>query len=464
MQVFIRGGRRYLVAVLYAWLYVWTAMILFSPTFLMDPVPHDSSVFMSTTRTIITFFASALLFKYFLYMFISPWYDVLWARKKQYYPALTIDHIPKVSVIIPAWNEEVGLITTVKSVLNNSYPHIELVVVNDGSTDQSDVLMRRFITAYAKKKSVTKNITYTYVQNGGKGKALNTALALATGEFIVTIDADCIVEKNAIANFVDHFRDPHVMALVGNVKIGNTKTFFGMLQHLEFLFSFYFKKVDSILNTIYIIGGAAGAFRREVFEKIGVYNSHNITEDIDLSVRIQKAGMKIAYASDAIVYTEGATDFSGLIKQRLRWKRGRFDTFKEHSELFFSTKKIHNPLLTWGILPFAIFGDVQLSLEIFFVLLLYCFAFITHDFSQFISAVTIVAFMFFVQMVFDEVKKKDVRIYSLAPIGWLMFYVTTIVEVNALVRSMWGFYRHTEVQWQRWKRVGVIGIPIARER
>jgi len=119
-------------------------------------------------------------------------------------------------------------------------------------------------------------------------------------------------------NFVKYFELPNVMAAVGNVKIGNTNSLIEIVQYLEFLFSFYFKKCDSIMNSIYIIGGAAGAFRKEVFEKLGGYDVKNITEDIELSFRIQHAGMKIVYAEDAIVYTEGATDFKGLIKQRLR--------------------------------------------------------------------------------------------------------------------------------------------------
>src|SRR5262249_22839207 len=146
---------------------------------------------------------------------------------------------------------------------------------------------------------------------------------------------------------------------------------------------------DSLFNTIYIIGGAAGAFRREVFEYVGLYSHHNITEDIDLSVRIQEAGMKIVYAPDAVVYTEGASNFGGLLSQRLRWKRGRFQTFFEHHQLFFSKQEHHNKLLTWGVLPLALFGDLQLFFEVLFLVFLYIYSFLTHDFSSFVSGVIV---------------------------------------------------------------------------
>jgi cellulose synthase/poly-beta-1,6-N-acetylglucosamine synthase-like glycosyltransferase len=234
----------------------------------------------------------------------------------------------------------------------------------------------------------------------------------------------------------------------------------GTIQSLEFLFSFYFKKADSLMNAIYIIGGAAGAFRREVFDKVGTYATHNITEDIDLSIRIQNAGMKIVYAADAIVYTEGATELAALIKQRLRWKSGRFKTFQDYRSLFFSLRRQHNKILTCFILPLAIFGDIQLSLELFFLAFLYIYSFLMQDFSSFISGIVVVSSMFFFQ-VFDDARPRTFWFILLFPIGWLLFYVSTWVECVALAKSLWSFYTHREVRWQRWQRTGVAGAATA---
>lgn len=404
-------------------------------------------------RNIIIVFASVLLTKYFVYMILSPWHEVVAAAK---YRTLKPGFEPLVSVIIPAWNEEVGLLTTVKSLLASTYRKLEVVVVNDGSTDNSDQLMQEFAQSWKRSRHRTDpRLVYQYQENGGKGKALNKAIALSSGEIIISIDADCLVEAEAVENFVKVFQDPKVMAAVGNVKIGNTHTIIGTIQYLEFLFSFYFKRADSLMNTIYIIGGAAGAFRREIFEKLGQYNTTNITEDIELSVRIQDAGMKIVYCHDAIIHTEGATTLTGLMKQRLRWKRGRFETFVQFKHLFFSLRKKHNKLLTCAIMPLAIFGEIQLFAELGFLGFLYVYSYMTNDYSSFLSGIIVVGSMFLVQMLFDDKTTRKLSFIVLAPIGWLLFYVATLVEYQALVKSIWSLIRGQEVKWQRWQRSGV---------
>lgn len=438
-------------------LYIGTALLLASIYYW---TPYDRNSF-PLFRIFIIIFATILLTKYFVYMVVSPWYDVVmyWKEKvrKENKPE---KHYPPVSVIVPAWNEEVGLIRTIETILASTYTNLEIVVINDGSIDNSDVLMKAFVKEYDNRPHVIGekiSIVYKYKQNGGKGMALNDGIKISIGEIIISIDADCILLPDTIANFVKYFEDEKIMAAVGNVKIGNQDTLLGTLQYLEFLFSFYFKKADSLFNTIYIIGGAAGAFRRSVFKNIGVYSDVNITEDIDLSVRIQKAGMPIVYASQAIVYTEAATTFKGLAAQRLRWKRGRFQTFYDHRNLFFSDQRKHNVLLSWLVLPLAVFGDIQLLFEVFFIVFLYIYSFITHDFSSFVSGIIIVSSMFFVQILDDTTtKRKDsASLYFLAPIGWLLFYVTTVIEYRALVKAIWGLVMRQEITWQKWKRVGL---------
>lgn len=444
---------------IYFSLYVVTTCIVFSVFFFSPVDGHNFPIL----RTIIICFASILLTKYFIYMIISPWYDVKVAYHDLKNKKKIAKYNPRVSVMIPAWNESIGILTTIQSILESTYRNVEIVVVNDGSTDDSDAIIRKFKRSYnAKNRNVEGkiDIVYRYKKNGGKGAALNTAIKLSQGDILISIDADCLVTPDTIKNFVRHFADPKVMAAVGNVKIGNTNGLLGVIQYLEFLFSFYFKKADSVMDTIYIIGGAAGAFRRETLDRVGIYNTTNITEDIELSVRIQDAGMKIVYVGDAVIYTEGATEIKGLMKQRLRWKRGRFETFFQHKHLFFSTKKYHNKLLTWIILPLAWFGELQLSLELFFLLFLYVYSFLIHDFSSFISGIVVVGFMFFIQMLFDDTSTRKTSFFMLSPIGWLLFYVSTFVEFNALFKSIVGLIRKKELKWQKWERKGVMGDMI----
>ncbi len=423
--------------------------------FLVTPTESESYAWL---RLVIIIFASLLLTKYFIYMVLSPWNEIRLRYRQQRFASA--DYRPTVSIIVPAWNEQEGIITTVEGLLQSEYQRVEILVVDNASTDNTGVNVRNLIREHKKQQrllGINEGITVRYIYEGtqGKGHALNTGLREAKGDIIMSIDADCYVPPATIKNFVAYFADPDVMAAVGNVRIGNTDTVLGVVQYLEFLFSFYFKKAESLVNTVYIIGGAAGAFRREVFDQLGPYNTSNITEDIELSVRIQAAGMRIAYAPDALVFTEGAVSLTGLMKQRLRWKRGRFETFRDHRYLFFSRDKKHNPILSWIIFPLAIFGELQLSLEILFLTFLYVFSYITGDFTSFISGIVVVGSMFLVQVMFDEHRDKLWSFLLIAPIGWLLFYISTLVETQALFKALWGYIRKQELKWQKWERQGV---------
>lgn len=439
-------------------LYLITASIVLSVFFLIPQEDNDFPI----VRLIIIIFASVLLIKYFIYMFISPWHDVVLAKNEHRQKKFKTKYEPKVSILVPAWNEGEGVVTTVEALLKSSYQNMEILVIDNASTDHTTQNIKSII------KNNTSAIELIYLKEGkqGKGYALNKGIEVAKGEILISIDADCFVPSETIQNFVNHFRDPKVMAAVGNVKIGSTDTIFEVIQYLEFLFSFYFKKSDSLLGSIYIIGGAAGAFRKKVFEKLGGYSVTNITEDIDLSFRIQYSGMKIIYAENAVVYTEGAPDFPGLIKQRLRWKRGRLETFLKYRHMFFSTQKKHNKILSWIILPLAIFGDMQLFFELFFIVFLYIFSYLTNDYSSFISGIIVVVSTFAIQIIFDPYRKKWGRLILLAPIGWLLLYASTFVELNALVKTFWGYARSEELKWQVWERKGVFAkqeSPVTKE-
>lgn len=197
--------------------------------------------------------------------------------QKHRYRAELKHYNPRVSVMVPSWNESHGVIETIKTILKSTHKNLEIIVVNDGSIDDSDELIRNFTKKYYKENKYNHHkidIIYHYKENGGKGAALNTAISLATGEILMSIDADCILMPETIKNFSRHFIDPTVMAAVGNVKVGNTQTLLGTIQYLEFLFSFYFKKADSVMNSIYIIGGAAGAFRRKTIDLAGPDNEN----------------------------------------------------------------------------------------------------------------------------------------------------------------------------------------------
>lgn len=366
-------------------------------------------------------------------------------------------YAPLVSVIIPAWNEEKSIGATMRSVLANSYENIEIIVVNDGSTDSTLQRIEKLKKIYDAKPLPGKMIKIiNQKQNQGKGEALNAGIKKASGEIVVTMDADSAHHKDAVKNIVKYFRDPEIDALVGNVKIANNNTIIGLTQKLEYLFGFYFKRVHSIFNAEYIFGGACAAFRKSAtFDKIGYFDTVNKTEDIEYSMRVKLHGLKCIYAEDVIAYTEGANNFRGLYSQRLRWKKGRFDTFLKYKSLFFSLNKNHSRFLTWFVLPFALLGEAQMFLEPLFATLLWSYTLISGDYlSLGISALFILP-TYIAAIFFGD--KKTIPLYLLLfPAFWLIFYILIVAEFLALLKSIGMLLNNQNVVWQNWNREGVV--------
>jgi cellulose synthase/poly-beta-1,6-N-acetylglucosamine synthase-like glycosyltransferase len=359
---------------------------------------------------------------------------------------------------MPAWNEEVGLVSTIKTILASSYRPLEVIIVNDGSTDQSDEIMRAFIQKYQLKVGGSHNyapvIYHYHSPNSGKGAALNKGISLSHGEIIISFDADCAVHEHAVKHFVSYFADPNVMAAAGNIKVGNTKTILGLVQSLEYYFSFQNKKAEALLGIVLVIGGAASAFRREVFDRLGGYDAGTLTEDMDLSLRIQEAGMRIVYAPEAVVHTEGPTTLHGLLKQRLRWKRGRIEAFHMHKSSFFSRKKGMNKPFFWIILPLVILEDIETILGTIYIILLYIYSFLTHDFSFLLLIMFITVVVFFIQLNDDKYFKK-IYYFILVPLVWFLLHIKVFIDLVSLFIAIYTFYRKREVKWQKWQRAGV---------
>jgi cellulose synthase/poly-beta-1,6-N-acetylglucosamine synthase-like glycosyltransferase len=401
-------------------------------------------------------FLFPLLVRCFLYMLLGPWYRLVMNRKDARLSASAPDYAPKVSVIVPAYNEEVGIGRTLASLSRSDYDNLEIVVVNDGSKDNTDSVVRAYIDNFkAAHPDSEKSFAYVSKANGGKGRALNEGVRRSSGEIIVTVDADSIVLPDAVSCFVKRFRDPEVMCVAGNITVGNTNTLLGIVQFFEYSLAFYLKKVDSLLNTIFVVGGAAAAYRREVFDTLGLFDEDCITEDIEMSMKIQDAGMKIEFAADAIVCTEGASDLASLMKQRLRWKRGRLDTFYGFRRLFFSAAKRHNKLFTFVTLPLALYSEVELLFD-FLIFGVFFFHSVSNGYvTGMLLAICTLSFMFFIVISSPYRKTHITEHLRYILTVWMLLYIATFVEYIALVRATLGFVRKQRVEWQKWERKGL---------
>jgi poly-beta-1,6-N-acetyl-D-glucosamine synthase len=425
----------------------------------------DYSLIFSSMRSTITVIASLVLLKYYIYLVVAPFYLVklekqkLILKRKIKSGQLPKTYHPKVSIIIPAWNEEVGIVTTILSALNNTYDNIEVIVVDDGSTDKTALVVTKFINQYNKSPLSGKNIRFYSQKNSGKAIAMNHGIKKATGEIVMTMDADSAHRKNAVSNMVNHFRDPQLAAVVGNVQVTNTQTLVGMIQKLEYIFGFYFKRVHSLFNAEYIFGGACAGFRKSLtFDSIGVFDDSTKTEDIEYSMRTQLYGLKSIYAEDVVAYTEGASTLSGLYKQRLRWKKGRLDVFKKYKELFFSMNKKHSKFMSWLVLPYAAFGDMQLLFEPMFFTLIWAYTLISGDYLSLGISSLFIFFTFISAVLFGD-RSTNKLYFLLFPSFWLIFYVLVAVEFMALLKAIELVLSRQDVVWQRWQRQG-LGIKL----
>lgn len=399
-------------------------------------------------NTIILWLVFVTIAKNLLFLTLNPLYSIKESIRKARNP--DDGYNPLVSVIVPAWNEEVGIIKTIESIAANTYKNLEIVVVNDGSTDNSDIAIKKF----KKQARLGKKLKYLHQENGGKGVALNNGIKKAKGDIILTCDADSQLDKNAVANLVAYYADPQIQAVVGNVKVSNNTTLTGHMQQIEYLFSFYNKRAHAVMGAEYIFGGACASFRREVFKKIGYFDEENKTEDIDMSMRTRLAGMKCTYAEDVVCYTEGASRFVDLIKQRTRWKKGRFDTFYKYRSAFFSTNPKHNKLLTWFILPLSLITEMQLFLEPVAITLFLYLSYLKNDLVTLGFGVLFMLMGYVVYGLFNG-EKVDLSLILYFPFTWLAFYLLNWVEYFALINSIKLIIQGKDIKWQSWSRVGI---------
>jgi peptidoglycan-N-acetylglucosamine deacetylase len=229
---------------------------------------------------------------------------------------------PAVSVIIAAFNEETVIVRTIRAVLANGYEPLEIIVVDDGSHDE---------TADEVRANFGDAVTLLVQPNGGKASALNLGIAVAKGEIIIALDADTVFARNTIEKLVRHFRDPIVGAVAGNVKVGNRMNPLTHWQSIEYVTSQNLdRRAYAIINSVTVVPGAVGAWRREAILQAGGYTTDTMAEDMDLTWRIRRIGWRIETESSALGYTEAPDSFRALFKQRFRWAFGTLQSLWKH--------------------------------------------------------------------------------------------------------------------------------------
>lgn len=238
---------------------------------------------------------------------------------------------PLVSVIVPAYNEEKVIGRCVESILASRYPRLELILVDDGSTDHTLSVMRRY-----------ENIPGVIVvskPNGGKASALNAGLMRARGEILFFVDADGVFTSHTIPEMLRGFDSPRVGAVCGNdapVNLNRLQTRLISIQaHVG---SGFVRRALATINCLPIVSGNIGAFRRSALARIGPFREDCIGEDLELTWRVHKAGYRVAFQPRAMVYAEVPSTLRALWRQRVRWARGLLQTARLHRDMFFNPR------------------------------------------------------------------------------------------------------------------------------
>lgn len=251
--------------------------------------------------------------------------------KKRGKPAIG-SFTPKVSIIVPAYNEEVNCVATVKSLLQQDYPHYEIIFVDDGSKDKT---FERITEAFGNNEKVK---AYRK-ENGGKASALNYGIERAESDFLLCIDADTQLKKDAISQMMPYFKDEATGAVAGNVKVGNTQKILTQWQSIEYITAQNFdRRAFDYINGITVVPGAIGAFRKKAMQEAGGFTTDSLAEDCDLTIRILRQGYIIRNCTEAIAITEAPESVNQFLKQRFRWCYGIMQSFWKNRDACFNPK------------------------------------------------------------------------------------------------------------------------------
>lgn len=353
---------------------------------------------------------------------------------------------PLVSIIVPAYNEEVTAIKTVETLLKSTYPNFEIIFVDDGSKDET---YKRVMAAFAE---VPKVRVFTKA-NGGKSSALNFGIDKSQAQFIVCIDADTQLRNDAVQELINEFSDPNVGAVAGNVKVGNEKrSLLTRWQAIEYITSQNFdRRAFDLLNCITVIPGAIGAFRTEALKSAGNFTYDTLAEDADLTIRLLRNGWRVSYANNAIAFTEAPEKLDMFMRQRYRWSFGTLQCVWKHRDTAFNSEykslgwvAIPNLVVFQFIMPlFAPLADIVMLWSI-----LQGFWQSTIAYYIGFSLVDILA----AACAFTFEKEKIGRLIFLLPQRILYRQLLTIT----LYRSLFAAIRGTFVRWGAQKRTGTV--------
>jgi biofilm PGA synthesis N-glycosyltransferase PgaC len=279
----------------------------------------------------------------FGYPFVMSWYWIFGslifyflkeAGKPKINSAVVLRSYPKVSILLPCHNEEDQIEETIDHLSNLNYPDYEIVAIDDGSTDKTLMLLQQLLDKEPRLRIVALEL------NQGKSSALNAGLEFSQGEILVCIDGDALLDKNSVLAFVANFlTHPKMGAQTGNPRIRNRSTILGKLQVGEFSSIIgMIKRTQTVFGSLFTVSGVICSFRKEAVKSVGGWNPRALTDDVDLTLRLQANGWSVAFEPNALCWILMPETFRGLWMQRVRWSEGGALAVYEVTKKIFSFK------------------------------------------------------------------------------------------------------------------------------
>ncbi|HET9658144.1 MAG TPA: glycosyltransferase [Kineosporiaceae bacterium] len=364
------------------------------------------------------------------------------------------DPLPTVSVLIPAHNEEkvIGKALAALAALRGAERPLEVVVVDDGSTDGTAEVVR---TIAAQGDPGQVPIRLLQQAQSGKAAALNAGIGAARGEVVVVIDADTVVTPELCRAMAVHFLDPSVGAVAGNVKVGNRHRLLALLQAAEYVTSLNLdRRGQAVLNTMAVVPGAAGAFRRSALLAVGGYPTQTLVEDADLTMILLRAGWRIPYEPRAVAWTEAPERFRDALKQRRRWSYGTLQVLARHADVIGRPRYGALGLagMPWNLVSQILLPALAPLVELYLV-----YRLLTGDTGPVVQVLALAAVLDVVMVAMVTlVERESWRLVAVAP---LLRWIWHPLQLVSVLLSFRRWLRAEEHRWSPSRRYATVTAP-----
>jgi cellulose synthase/poly-beta-1,6-N-acetylglucosamine synthase-like glycosyltransferase len=338
----------------------------------------------------------------------------------------------KISVLIPAYNEERGIKKTINSCLNQTRKPDEIIVVNDGSTDNTSSILKSYGDKI-KTINLKKN-------TGNKSKAQEIGLKYITGDIFITTDADTRLDGKFIQNAIKHFKTKSVSAVCGYVQSekGNWIT---RVREINYVIGqTIYKKAQADINALFVLAGCASAFRTKDFKEVITFEHDNITEDLDFTYKLKLANKKIVYETSAVVYTQDPNNLKSYCRQLNRWYSGGWTCLRKNKSII---KKPNNALILFFIYLEGLVGGLLFILSPLLIL---------FDWKFFLLFVGIQFLMVSGTLMYGAIKRKELHLFKYIPHHYLLNIADNYIFIKTFFKEIIFKKKNKNLVWDKPKR------------